>query len=357
MGIRAKLTFGAALCALTLAVGQPAFATSAQTSVSASAGAVAHATSSACAGATVLTPQPGTVATAQSMGMTASADGFYARAAASHATWLSAMSCTKTGRTHALQPAGRSAVGSTATAGGAVRNAGFVSSNWSGYQINQTAQYVQSGWTVPTVIRPNPGYSTNGYYSSTWSGIGGGFNAGSGALIQSGTAQDLNANGTTSYYAWYEIVGGTHDTGGEVRINNLPVHPGDVVGSGVEWTPTGGAVLGVCNFSSGAGCINFTLASSAPGTSEEWIVEAPYFNGILPLADFGQVNFINSCWQSTFQPNGTCSSISAGGPQQISLQQYVFKAYQTLAAPQGGLTNNGQNFSDLYFLPERCPTC
>src|SRR6185312_14156924 len=126
MGIRAKLTFGAALCALTLAVGQPAFATSAQTSVSASAGAVAHATSSACAGATVLTPQPGTVTTAQSMGMTASADGFYARAAASHATWLSTISCTKTGRTHALQPAGRSAAGSAATAGGAVRNAGFV---------------------------------------------------------------------------------------------------------------------------------------------------------------------------------------------------------------------------------------
>jgi hypothetical protein len=350
MGIRAKLTFGAALCALTLAVGQPAFATPAQTSAPASAGAVAHATSSACAGATVLTPQAGTVATAHSMGMTAGADGFYAHAAASHATWLSSMSCTKTGRTHALQPAGGSAAG-------AVRNAGLVSSNWSGYQINKTAQYVQSGWTVPTVIRPNPGYSTNGYYSSTWSGIGGGFNAGSGALIQSGTTQDVSANGTTSYYAWYEIVGGTHDTGGEVRINNLAVHPGDVVGSGVEWTPAGGAIMGVCNFSSGAGCINFTLTSSAPGTSEEWIVEAPYFNGVLPLADFGQVNFINACWQTTFQSGGSCSSISASGPQAISLQQYVFKAYQTLAAPQGGFTNNGQNFSDLYFLPERCPTC
>lgn len=349
MGIRAKLTVGAALCALTLAAAQPAFATPGPTATATSTptGAVTHATSSACADATVLTPQAGTVATAQSMGMTAGAEGFYARAAASHATWLSTMSCTKTGRTHALRPA----------VGSAISNAGLVSSNWSGYQINKTAQYVQSGWTVPTVTRPNPGYSTNGYYSSTWSGIGGGFNAGSGALIQSGTAQDVAANGTTSYYAWYEIVGGTHDTGGEVRINNLAIHPGDIVGSGVEWTPAGGAIMGVCNFSSGAGCINFTLTSSAPGTSEEWIVEAPYFNGVLPLADFDHVDFINACWQTTFQAGGSCSSISASGPQAIALQKYVFGANQTLAAPQGGFTNNGQNFSDLYFQPERCLTC
>lgn len=350
MGIRTRLTVGAALCALTFAVAQPAIAAPAR--AGAVEGSMAHA-APGCAGVTVLTPRNGSAATARAMGMTAAADGFYARAAASHATWLSTMSCTKTSRTHALKPATAAA---TAASGAAPRNAGFVSSNWSGYQVNSTAQYVQSGWTVPTVTRPVPGYSTTGYYSSTWSGIGGGFNAGNGALIQSGTSQDISASGQTSYYAWYEIVGGTHDTGGEVRINNLPIHPGDVVGSGVEWTPTGGAILGVCNFS-GAGCINFTLASSAPGTSEEWIVEAPYFNGILPLADFNVVNFINACWQTTFQPSGSCSSIAAGGPQPISLQSYVFGAYQTLAQPEGGLSNNGQNFTDYYLLPERCPTC
>ncbi|GAA2000776.1 G1 family glutamic endopeptidase [Catenulispora subtropica] len=350
MGIRAKATLGAALCALALAVAQPAGAASAP------AGPVAHA-SSGCAGATVLTPRDGAVATAQAMGMTSAADGFYARAAESHATWLSTMSCSKTSHTHALKPATITTAAAGAGAGAGVRNAGYLSSNWSGYQINGTSQYVQSGWTVPTVTQPMPAYSTTGYYSSIWSGIGGGFNAGNGALIQSGTAEDVNASGQASYYAWYEIVGGTHDTGGEIRINNLPVHPGDAVGSGVEWTPSGGAILGVCNFSTGGGCINFTLASSAPGTSEEWIVEAPYFNGVLPLADFHSVNFVNACWQTTFQSTGTCSSIAAGGPQPISLEQYVFKAYQVLAQPQGGLTNNGQNFTDYYIPPERCPTC
>lgn len=146
MGIRAKLTVGAALCALTLAAAQPAFATpgptATATATSTPTGAVTHATSSACADATVLTPQAGTVTTAQSMGMTAGAEGFYARAAASHATWLSTMSCTKTGRTHALRPADAgAATGDSATSAPVTR-----------------------------------------------SGIGGGFNAGSGALIQSGTA-------------------------------------------------------------------------------------------------------------------------------------------------------------------------
>lgn len=363
MGVRKMLTVGVALGALALGTAQTASAApaaAAKTAATSTApavargGAVVH-DAPGCAGVKVLTPKPGTVATAAAMGMTASADGFYARAAASHAAWLPTMSCTTTARTHALKPASATSGSRTGAGTAAIRNTNLISSNWSGYQINQTAQYAQSGWTVPTVSLPSPGYSGSGYYSSTWSGIGGGFNAGSGALIQSGTAQDISAGGQATYYAWYEIVGGTHDTGGEVRINNLPVHPGDAVGSGVEWTP-GGAVLGVCNFS-GAGCINFTLASSAPGTSVEWIVEAPYYNGILPLADFDVVNFVNACWQTTFQTSGSCSSISAGRPQGISLQSYVFRSYQVLANPVGGLTNNGENFTDMYFQPVRCPTC
>jgi hypothetical protein len=162
------------------------------------------------------------------------------------------------------------------------------------YQINQTAQYAQSGWTIPVVVRPKPGYSQSGYYSSIWTGIGGGFNAGSGALIQAGSTQDISPTGATSYYFWYEIVGGTGDTGSEVKVSNLDAHPGDIVGSVSIWTPDGGAQMGVCNFTSNQ-CLSFTLPSSAPGTTVEWIVEAPYSGGILPLADFGSVTFVNAC--------------------------------------------------------------
>src|SRR5439155_23382974 len=42
---------------------------------------------------------------------------------------------------------------------------------------------------------------------------------------------------------------------------------------------------------------SFRTTQSAPGAaraSAEWIVEAPYRNGVLPLANFGSVNFKNA---------------------------------------------------------------
>jgi hypothetical protein len=265
-------------------------------------------------------------------------NGVLAEALSRHATWLTTLSCTATGIRH--QPT--------------VNN--LVSGNWSGYQVTQHANYAQAGWTVPTVTAPSPGYSTFGYYSSTWAGIGGGFNSGTGALIQAGTTQDVAANGATTYYAWYEIVGGTGDTGSERRINNLPIHPGDFVGGVGLFQAASGAQAGVCNFTINT-CISVPLASSAPGTSAEWIVEAPYSGGILPIANFHSVNFSNACWATTFVQGGPCSSIAAGGPQAITLQQYVLGGYQNLAIP-GPITADGGGFTDAYYQPHnQGPPC
>ena len=309
-------------------------------------GALTHA-APGCDGAVVQTPRPGTQLTAESLGLPASVSAFYTEAANHHVTWLSTMDCTVTNRSHALLPATPHV--------GEVTNTSLQSSNWSGYQINQTAQYAQSGWTIPTVTKPFPGYSTSGYYSSTWSGIGGGFNSGSGALIQSGSTQDISSTGTTSYYFWYEIVGGTGDTGGEVRVSGLAAHPGDVAGSVAIWTPTGGAQMGVCNFTSNV-CLSFTHSSSAPGISEEWIVEAPSAGGILPLANFGSVTFVNACWAPVYFQGASCSTISAGRPSAISLLQNVFGANQVLASP-GPINATGNGFTVTYEQPERCPNC
>jgi hypothetical protein len=265
----------------------------------------------------------------------ASPNGMLAEALHRHVTWLTTLSCTATGIRHDPK----------------VVN-GLVSSNWSGYQVTQHANYAQAGWTVPTVTAPVPGYSTRGYYSSTWAGIGGGFNAGSGALIQAGTTQDVAANGATTYYAWYEIVGGTGDTGSEQRINNLPVHPGDVVG-GVGLYTASGAQAGVCNFTLGT-CISVPLASSPAGTTAEWIVEAPYSGGVLPLANFHNVTFVNACWAPVYVQGGSCSTIAAGGPQAISLQANVLGGLQTLAIP-GSLTADGGGFTDSYYQPRQLP--
>ena len=274
--------------------------------------------------------------------------GLFGMAASRHATWLTTVSCRRTGIRH---------VARLGQAGANAMTNGLVSTNWSGYQVSRPANYSQAGWTVPAVRRPVPGYSSIGYYSSTWAGIGGGFNAGNGALIQAGTTQDVSSTGATTYYAWYEIVGGTGDTGSEVRITNLPIHPGDAVGGVGLWTATG-AQAGVCNFTLNT-CVSFTLPSSAPGRTAEWIVEAPSSGGILPLANFGSVPFVNACWAPTFVTGGPCSSIAAGGAQPISLQANVLGGWQTLAIPRA-LTANGGGFIDDYYQPVRqdpCPTC
>jgi hypothetical protein len=285
---------------------------------------------SSCVGA-VVAPPPATTRS-----------GVFADAIGGHATWLTTLSCTDTGRTHALEPAGQTN--------------NLASTNWSGYQVNQSAGYAQGGWTVPTVNAPVPGYSSIGYYSSTWAGIGGGFNAGGGALIQAGTAQSISNTGVTSYYAWYEIVGGTGDTHHEVRINNLPIHPGDYVGGVALWTAATGAQMGVCDFTTNV-CVNFTVPSSAPGTTAEWIVEAPSAGGTLPLANFHSVTFSNSCWSATYVPGGPCNTIRAGGAQAITLQQYAFNTWQNVAIPRP-LTANGLGFVDDYYQPRpQGPPC
>lgn len=268
----------------------------------------------------------------------AASNGMFAEALSRKSAWLTAVTCTSTGIRHSAdQP----------------RTNNQLSTNWSGYQVTRGAGYAQGGWTVPTVTRPVPGYSTTGYYSSTWAGIGGGFNAGTGALIQAGTTQDVSSTGVATYYAWYEIVGGTGDTGSEQRITNLPVHPGDVVGGVGLWNAGSGAQAGVCNFTINT-CVSVPLSSSAPGTTAEWIVEAPSAGHILPLANFHSVTFVNSCWATAYVPGAPCSSIRAGGPTAITLQQYVLGGWQNLAIP-GALTADGLGFVDGYYQPHQLP--
>lgn len=274
------------------------------------------------------------------------------------------MECTHTGLTHVLVPA-------PAGMQNAGINNGFVSTNWSGYQINNSAQYTQVGWTIPALVKPNPAYSTN-YYSSTWTGVGGGVNSGSGPLIQAGTSQHL-ISGSPQYYFWYEIVGGQTDTLQEIRIANKAASPGNAAASVVIWTPVsaysgyGTITFGLCNYSNG-GCTNFAIGDPTklstltpkPGNTIEWIVEAPSNNGVLPLADFNHVNFANACWTANYTPTATCSTIRQGlYLTSISLSRYVFGANQIIAAPDV-VNSAGTGFIDFYLQPVKtgpCPTC
>jgi hypothetical protein len=104
------------------------------------------------------------------------------------------------------------------------------STNWFGYnqgtleQGSKLFNSITGNWTVPTASQHTKGEAE---YSSDWIGIGGGCvdsgcNAGDETLIQTGTEQDVNSDGSTAYSAWWEVIPGP-----SLTISNMNVSPGD----------------------------------------------------------------------------------------------------------------------------------
>ncbi len=154
---------------------------------------------------------------------------------------------------------------------------GWLSSNWSGYAITGSFTSVTGSWVVPAV---SP--SRKSTYSSSWVGIDG-FNNSS--LIQTGTEQDWS-QGSAHYGVWWEILPAP-----ATFISTFTVRPGDHMsatiqkGSGSSWTIT-------INDTSNGGSFTTTQPYAGPGTSAEWIEEAPFVGGHLAtLANYGSTVF------------------------------------------------------------------
>jgi hypothetical protein len=92
----------------------------------------------------------------------------------------------------------------------------WLSGNWPGYELAnlQTGQkytQAQMTWVVPTVTYgPSSASTSSSEYSANWGGIGGFCENRlctrvDKTLIQLGTEQDVAPDGTTQYYAWYEM--------------------------------------------------------------------------------------------------------------------------------------------------------
>ena len=155
--------------------------------------------------------------------------------------------------------------------------AGWSSSNWSGYAITGSFTAITGSWIVQTA-----GASRKPTYSSQWIGIDG-FNNSN--LIQTGTESDYY-NGAAHYGAWWEIL-----PAAETVIPSLVVSPGDHMsasvtkGSGSSWTIT------ISDDTTGQ---SFTTVQSygGPGTSAEWVEEAPTVGGhIATLTNYGSTTF------------------------------------------------------------------
>ena len=186
------------------------------------------------------------------------------------------------------------------------------SHNWSGY-IDSGPQFsgASGQWVVPAV-QPTQTPS----FSATWVGVDGASNL---DLIQTGTAQESTSGSSTTYYAWYEIL----------PNNSVPVFgvaPGDHMTASVRQNSPGSTAwtITITDVTSGQTATEPTQYSG-PGTSAEWIEEAPTVNGAQStLANFGTAQFASIGEQTTNgstvthtavnMVNGSFSVIASPGP-------------------------------------------
>ena len=226
---------------------------------------------------------------------------------------------------HATQPGGAMirTGGAHAQVSGA-RNTTVTSTNWSGYASNgANGAYtsVSSSWTEPT------GHCTSGTkYSSFWVGLDG---YSSGSVEQTGT--DVDCSGTTpQYYGWYEMYPAF-----PVNFSNT-VHAGDHFTASVTFSGTNTYTLVLKDTTQGWTKTETKNQSGLARSSAECIIEAPSSSsGVLPLANFGTVNF-TSCLA-----NG--SAIGNHSPIEIIMQDSSGNNKDSIT----GLTS-GENFSGTW---------
>lgn len=228
------------------------------------------------------------------------------------------------------------------------------SENWSGYVVGGSSgssgtQYktVSGSWVAPTAK-----CTSGSGYSAFWVGLGG---AGqTEALEQDGTEANCSADGTASYYAWYELV-----PSAPVKVS-MAVHPGDHITSRVTVSGTG-VTVSMANQTTG-GSFTKTLQMSNPDTSSaEWIAEAPSSCQQslssctpLPLTDFGTVTFTNASAATTDGHTGSISdsdwsasavSLSSGASDSGFGDSQFTSQDSTGGATPSNLSSDGSSFS------------
>lgn len=176
------------------------------------------------------------------------------------------------------------------------------SNNWSGYNKGALEtgtptlfSQVSSDWTVPTATQATPGQAE---FSSTWIGIGGGCLDSTclvtdNTLIQTGTEQDVAANGAPTYSAWYELIPAP-----SIQVS-LAVRPGDRMHADIREVIAGSNVwtIGLANKTTGLSFTTTVPYSSTKGTAE-WIEETPLLigtnAGFSAMPNLSAANFDNS---------------------------------------------------------------
>jgi hypothetical protein len=160
------------------------------------------------------------------------------------------------------------------------------STNWSGYAVtgsNGAFSSVSSSWTEPTATCSSSRRSDQ--YAAFWVGLDG---YSSDSVEQTGTDSDC-AGRTPDYYGWYEMY-----PADPVYFSNT-VEPGDHISASVTFSGTETYKLVLTDSTQGWTQTITKNESGLDRSSAEVITEAPSSDtGVLPLADFGTVNYTAS---------------------------------------------------------------
>ena len=203
------------------------------------------------------------------------------------------------------------------------------SSNWSGYVAESSlaspsTQYIKSvigTWKIPSVVC---GFSNT--FSSIWVGIDG---YSDGTVEQLGTEQDCSG-GIPVYYAWYEIYPNP------AHYIPITVHVGHTITASVKYNATTGKFgLSMHDLTTGKSFFK-SISSSAQRSSAEWIIEAPYFGGILPLSNFGTAHFSRAQYSDVSVGGGSFHAVDFHGPGTYDSI--------TMVDPNGGTSSPGPLF-------------
>lgn len=170
-----------------------------------------------------------------------------------------------------------------------IRAKSGTSTNWAGYAsltslanpLSGAVSGVIGSWVVPAYSCAGVTQNT---YSSAWVGIDGYSDS---TVEQTGTEHDC-INGLSSYYAWYEM----YPKPG-YRIP-LAIKAGDLISAQVNYQGGGKFQLVLANLTTGKSYSKVERSNRASRESAEWIMEAPWSGGVLPLTNFGTITFSSS---------------------------------------------------------------
>ncbi len=210
------------------------------------------------------------------------------------------------------------------------------STNWSGYaaatDMNNPAansvSAVYGSWIVPKIQS-----SKTNSYCAFWVGIDGYSNA---TVEQIGTSHNY-INGKQQHYAWFEMY-----PENSYMLVGFPLAVGDVISASVVYAGDGVFTLSIQNDTQQLTTTipaSYTTSADAERSSAEWVVEAPYLNGILPLSNFGY----GYLWGCLATINGVLASLNNSSWENISIEM-VTNNGTSKAAPSLPLQDNGSFF-------------